>query len=74
MREAKLPLTMVKWMHTFLSEHKAAIYINSQCTEIKQVLNGLPQGSPISAPASSLYMAKLLQLMQKIATKEHKIN
>jgi hypothetical protein len=74
MRNAKLPLPMVKWMHTFLSEHKAAIHLDGQCTAIKQVLNGLPQGSPISGPASSLHTAELLQLMHKIAKKECKAN
>jgi retron-type reverse transcriptase len=85
MRNAKLPLPMVKWMHTFLSERKAAIHLdgqcktikqvlNGQCKAIKQVLNGLPQGSPISGLASSLYTVELLQIMHKIAKKEHKAN
>jgi hypothetical protein len=69
MRKAKLSLPMVKWMHIFLSEHKAAIYLDGQHTEIKQVLNRLPQGSPILGLALSLYMAKLLQHMQKSNTK-----
>jgi hypothetical protein len=56
-------------MHTFLSEHKATIHLNGQHTAIKQVLNGLPQGSPISGPASSLSTGELLQLMHKIAKK-----
>jgi hypothetical protein len=41
---------------------------------IKQVLNGLPQGSPISGPVLSLYTVELLQLMHKIAKKKHKAN
>jgi hypothetical protein len=63
MRNARLPLPMVKWMHTFLSECKAAIHLDGQCMAIKQVLNS----SPISVPALSLYTAELLQLMHKIA-------
>jgi hypothetical protein len=74
MRNAKLPLPMVKWMNTFLSEHNTAIHLDGQRTAIKQILNGLPQGSPISGPASSLYTADLLQLMHKIVKKERKAN
>jgi hypothetical protein len=65
---------MVKWMNTILLERKAAIHLDGQCTAIKQILNGLPQGSPILGPASSLYTADLLRLMHKIAKKECKAN
>jgi hypothetical protein len=71
MRQTHLPLPMVKWMASFLTEHQAAICLDGHCTKIKPVLNGLPQGSPISGPASSLYMADILMLMQNIATREH---
>jgi hypothetical protein len=62
---------MVKWMASFLTERQAGICLDGHCTKIKPVLNGLPQGSPISGPASSLYMANILMLMQDIATREH---
>jgi hypothetical protein len=71
MRQAHLPLPMVKWMESFLAKCQAAICLDGHCTKIKPVLNGLPQGSPISGPASSLYMADILTLMQNIATREH---
>jgi retron-type reverse transcriptase len=70
MRQAHLPLPMIKWMKLFLSERQAAICLDRQCTNIKPVLNGLPQGSPISGPASSLYTADILTHMQNIATRE----
>jgi hypothetical protein len=71
MRQANLPLPMVKWMVSFLSEHQAAICPDGHCTNIKLILNGLPQGSPISGPASSLYTADILTHMQNIAMREH---
>jgi hypothetical protein len=71
MRQAHLPLPMVKWMASFLAECQAAICLDGHCTKIKPVLNRLPQGSPISGPASSLYTADILTLMQNIATREH---
>jgi hypothetical protein len=71
MRQAHLPLPMVKWMASFLTERQAAISLDGQCTKIKLVLNGLPQGSPISGPASSLYMADILTTMKNITTREH---
>jgi hypothetical protein len=42
MRQAHLPLPMVKWIASFLTEHQAAISLDGQCTKIKLVLNGLP--------------------------------
>jgi hypothetical protein len=71
MRQAHLPLPMVKWMASFLTKRQAAICLDGQCTKIKPVLNGLPQGSPILGPASSLYTADILTTMQNIATREH---
>jgi hypothetical protein len=71
MRQAHLLLLMIKWMKSFLSERQAAICLDGQCTKIKPVLHRLPQGSPISGPASSLYMADILTHMQNIATREH---
>jgi retron-type reverse transcriptase len=71
MRQAHLPLPMIKWMKSFLSEHQAAICLDGHCTNIKLVLNGLPQGSPISGLASSLYMADILMHMQNITTREY---
>jgi retron-type reverse transcriptase len=71
MRQAHLLLPMIKWMKLFLSERQAAICLDGQCTNIKPVLNGLPQGSLISGPASSLYTADILTHMQNIATREH---
>jgi hypothetical protein len=73
MRQAHLPLPMVKWMASFLTERQAAICLDGHCTKIKikLVLNGLPQESLISGPASSLYTADILTLMQNIATREH---
>jgi hypothetical protein len=70
MRQAHLPLPMIKWMKSFLSERQAAICLDGQCTNIKPVLNGLPQGSLISGPASSLYTADILTHMQNITTRE----
>jgi hypothetical protein len=71
MRQAHLPLPMIKWMKSFLSERQAAIYLDGHCTNIKPVLNGLPQGSQISGPASSLYTADILTHMQNIAMRGH---
>jgi hypothetical protein len=71
MRQAHLPLPMVKWIESFLTKHQAAISLDGHCKKIKLVLNGLPQGSPISGPASSLYTVDILTLMQDIATREH---
>jgi retron-type reverse transcriptase len=64
MRQAHLSLPMVKWMKSFLSEH-------GHYTNIKPVLNRLPQGSPISGLAPSLYTTDILTHMQNIATREH---
>jgi hypothetical protein len=71
MRQTHLPPPMIKWMKSFLSEHQAAICLDGQCTNIKPVLNRLPQKYPISKPASSLYTADILTHMQNIATREH---
>jgi hypothetical protein len=73
MRETRLPLPMVNWMATLFANQLAAICIDGHCTEIQRVLNGLPQGSPIPGPASSLYTSNILQHMQEITFKERQI-
>jgi hypothetical protein len=37
MRQAHLPLLMIKWMKSFLSECQAAICLDGHCTNIKPV-------------------------------------
>jgi hypothetical protein len=71
MRQTHLLLQMIKWMKSFLSEYQAAICLDGHCTNIKLVLNRLPQGSPISGPATSPYTADILMHIQNIATREH---
>jgi hypothetical protein len=52
-------------------QHQAGICLDGHHTNIKPVLNRLPQASPISGPASSQYTADILTHMQNIATREH---
>jgi retron-type reverse transcriptase len=48
-----LPLPMIKWVKSFLSERQAAICLDGVLSPSEPVENGIPQGSPIS-PALSI--------------------
>jgi len=59
-----IPLAYVKWVASFLAIHKAAICIDGKCGAMEHMVNGIPQGSPISPILTAFYTANLLEQFQ----------
>jgi len=59
-----IPLAYVKWVASFLANHEAAICIDRKRGTMEHVVNGIPQGSPISPILAAFYTADLLEQFQ----------
>ena len=70
MRRKGLPLPMVKWVSSFLSNREAAICLDGRTSDSRPVKNGIPQGSPISPALSILYASPVCEEFQtRLATR-----
>jgi ribonuclease HI len=64
LRRKRIPLQVVKFVKSFLSDRKAAVCIDGIVSDLKDVENGTPQGSPLSPILSAFYAAELLELLE----------
>ena len=70
MRRKRVPLPMVKWVDSFLSNREAAICLDGRTSDSQPVKNGIPQGSPISPALSILYASPVCEEFQtRLATR-----
>ena len=65
-----IPLQLVQWTATFLSDREAAICLDGIRRQMQAVQNGIPQGSPASPILSIIYAAELLEIFEQ-AAREH---
>ena len=65
-----VPLPMVKWVKSFLSNREAAICLDGRTSDSRPVKNGIPQGSPISPALSIVYASPVCEEFQtRLATR-----
>ena len=70
MRKKRIPLPMVKWVASFLSNREAAICLDGRISDSRPVENGIPQGSPISPALLILYASPVYKEFQlRLATR-----
>ena len=70
MHRKQIPLPMVKWVSSFLSNREAAMCLDSHTLESRPVENGILQGSPISPALSILYASPVYEEFQtQLATR-----
>ena len=66
----RIPLPMVKWVNSFLSNREAAICLDGRTSDSRPVENGIPQGSPISPALLILYASPVYEEFQaRLATR-----
>ncbi|KAF5313929.1 hypothetical protein D9619_013084 [Psilocybe cf. subviscida] len=65
LRRKKVPLVYIKWTASFLEGREAAVCLDGKIGEMKEVQNGIPQGSPISPILAAFYTAELLEVFDK---------
>ena len=70
MRRKRIPLPMVKWVSSFLSNREAAICLDGRISDSRPIENGILQGSPISPALSILYASPVYEEFQaRLATR-----
>ena len=57
--QKRAPLPMVKWVNSFLSDQQTAMCLDRRQGDLLPTETGIPQGSPILPPLSSIYTASL---------------
>ncbi|KAI0949613.1 hypothetical protein AcW1_010370 [Taiwanofungus camphoratus] len=72
MREKGIPIQLVHWTASFLTDRQAAICLDGIRGEMKPVENGIPQGSPVSPILSIIYAAEILEIFQKKAENDER--
>lgn len=65
LRKKGIPLPMVRWVASFLSDRQAAVCIDGMRGKMAPVENGIPQGSPVSPILAAFYSAELIEQMQE---------
>ena len=68
LRRKKIPLQIVKWVNSFLTDRQAAVCLDGVRGEMKEVENGIPQGSPVSPVVAAFYTSELLEMFEQDAT------
>lgn len=64
MQSVHLPLPLVQWTVSFLTDHQAAVCLDNHMSRMAPVENGIPQGSPILPALSILYFSEELALFE----------
>ena len=59
--EFRVPLPMVKWTASFVSDRQTAMCLDGKRGKLQPTETGLPQGSPTSPILTSIYTASLTQ-------------
>lgn len=60
LQHKRLPTCIVKWLETFLTARKTALYFNGMQSMLIEILASIPQGSPLSPLLYMYYNADLL--------------
>ena len=63
--EMGFPLSIVKWVQSFLADRQAALRLDDQLDPMQPIDVGVPQGSPCSPVLSIIYGAEPLQRILK---------
>jgi len=63
--EMGFPLSIVKWVQSFLADRQAALRLDDQLDPMQPIDFGIPQGSPCSPVLSIIYGAEPLQRILK---------
>lgn len=61
----QVPLPMVKWVNSFLSDRQTAMCLDGRQGDLQPTVTGLPQGSPVLPPLSSVYTASLSEKLNQ---------
>src|SRR5260370_39572217 len=64
LRKFCIPLPIVKWVHTFLSDQKAAICLDGKHDDLKGIGMGIPQGSCTSPILVAFFTAPLSEAIR----------
>ena len=59
------PPSLVDWVRSFLSDRLVSLHFNGEQSSLFAVLNGTPQGSPLSPIISAIYTIPLLCLSER---------
>jgi ribonuclease HI len=68
LREKRIPLPLIRWVASFLTDRQAAVCLDGKRGEMAPIETGIPQGSPVSPVLSILYTADLPQVIGDIST------
>ena len=64
-----IPVQMMKYVSSFLSNREAALSLDGVLSNMEPVLNGVPQGSPLSGILSAFYSQEVLVILAQRATR-----
>ena len=56
----------LQWFRSYLSERKQYVYINGECSELKQISCGVPQGSVLGTLLFLIYIDDLPNISKKL--------
>lgn len=67
LRRKKIPIQIVRWVDSFLTDRQAAVCLDGIRGEMKEVENGIPQGSPVSPILAAFYTSELMEMFEQSA-------
>lgn len=67
LRKKGIPLPICKWVRSFVSDRRASISLDGMNDEMKPVVTGCPQGSPVSGVLANYYSSTLLEILDEAA-------